>query len=246
MGYGESRICEMSHTNAENLDRMFAGANTGTRISCYLMKIRRAGSCQTLLPSLAALLVPLAACAFSANVIEGRVLEAETNKPLAGTIVVARWDKTYSSFADTTTVCIHVESVITNEHGYFTLTAWNGKAGDVEVFKAGYEYPTDRYGAHAGKYEYVLKPFAGSREERLGYLERVERSIRVCRSPDAGEKNLLPLYRALYDEAKSLAKTKEEQKVPDGFLAGIELIEFGYKEGMRRILERAEKRDRQP
>jgi len=193
--------------------------------------------------------LPLGGCAsLSAEPLEGQVLEEGTSKPIANAIVIVRWDKTYSSFVDTTTVCVHVESALTDVQGRYRLPRWRGKTPDhINTFKTGYERSQEYFRAKAYlQHNDILKPFTGGREERLKYLQRVEGNIRSCRSPEAGEKNLLPLYRALYEEAKPLARTREEQIIRDGFLAAIEKLELGYKEGMRRALERAEKRDRQP
>ena len=202
-------------------------------------------------------IIPLNACAYSDGPVEGAVLEEGIHKPIPGAIVVIRWVGTAFSFAHTQSVCIHVESAITDDKGHFHIPAWRASVEPagvhdlkplVTVHKPGYEeYRAPGYVRTEAFKQNIryLKPFTGGREERLKYLERVEQSIRTCRSPEAEEKNLLPLYRAFYEEAKTLAKTKEDQKIADGFLAGIEIIELGYKEGMRRALERAEKRDRQ-
>lgn len=184
----------------------------------------------------------------SAEPLEGQVLEEGTNKALPEAIVIARWDKTYSSFVDTTTVCVHVESALTDAQGRYRLPRWRGKTPDhINTFKTGYERSHEYFRTKAYlQNNDILKPFTGGREERLKYLQRVEGNVRSCRSPKAAEKSLLPLYRALYEEAKPLARTREEQIIRDSFLSEIEILEFGYKEGMRRALERAEKRDRQP
>jgi hypothetical protein len=206
----------------------------------------------------APLCLPLTACALSGQALEGQVLEAETKKPLIDSLVVARWQGTYSAIAETKTVCYHVETATTDAEGRYRMPAWSAESKGpffspetviVTAYKLGYEIYSPPGFVRSEEYRQnirYLQPFAGGREERLKYLERAEQSIRTCRSPQAEEKNLLPLYRAFYEEAKSLAKTKEDQKIADGFLAGMEIIELGYKEGMRRALERAEKRDRQP
>jgi hypothetical protein len=201
----------------------------------------------------------LAACATTPlQPVQGQVLEEGTNKPVANALVVGRWMGTVThGIVESRTVCYHVESTTTDAEGRFTLPPtekeYKYRDGDhytsITVYKLGYEaYLPPGYARSEAYRQNIryLQPFAGGREERLKYLERAEQSIRTCRSPQAEEKNLLPLYRAFYEEAKSLAKTKEDQKIADGFLAGMEIIELGYKEGMRRALERAEKRDRQP
>ncbi len=203
-------------------------------------------------------LSPLTACALSGSAIEGKVLEEGTNKPIPDAIVIARWNGTAFSFVESPTVCVHVLTTTTDAEGKYRIPAWRKDSpikgvrdvhSIVTAHKPGYETHSPPGYARSEEFRKNirnLKPFTGRREERLKYLQSVEGNVRLCRSPEAGEKNLLPLYRALYEEAKSLAKTREDQKIADGFLAGIEIIELGYKEGMRRALERAEKRDRQP
>jgi len=204
------------------------------------------------------LLLPLSACALSGSAIEGKVLEEGTNKPIPEAIVIARWSGTAFSFVESPTVCVHVLTTTTDAEGKYRFPAWRKESplkgvrdvrSIITAHKPGYETHSPPGYARSEEFKRnvrYLQPLTGGREERLKYLERIEQSARACRSPEAEEKNLLPLYRALYEEARSLAKTKEDQKITDGFLAGIEIIELGYKEGMRRTLERTEKRDRQP
>lgn len=211
-----------------------------------------------LLSVFAVLLFPLTACALSGKALEGQVLEESTKKPIPDAIVVAHWIGTAFSFVESPTVCVHVMVTTTDAEGKYHFPFWHKESPITGVrdvhevitaYKSGYEaYLPPGYGRTEEYRKNIryLKPFTSGREERLRYLERVEQSTRVCRSPEAGEKNLLPFYQALYEEAKSLAETKKDLKVVDGFLAGIEIIELGYKEGMRRAIERAEKRDRQP
>ena len=78
----------------------------------------------------------------------GKVLAEGTNKPIAGAIIVARWQGQTSSIADTRTRCYHVETVTTDEQGIYRTTPWNeglrhgvihGKVVSIEVYKAGYD-----------------------------------------------------------------------------------------------------------
>lgn len=187
------------------------------------------------------LLWAFSACAFSGNVIEGQVLEVGTNKPLAGAIVIARWDKTYSSLVDTTTVCIHVESAVTDEQGRFRLPTWRGKAPSwgTDVHKPGYERSSEHHGTRTGEYDYVLKPHAGTREERLKYLLKINRTT-GCNSASESEKNLFPLRKAVYEEAEQLTKTSEDRKTLEDLLYSKEIIELGYEAAQKRHLKRLE------
>ena len=195
-------------------------------------------------------MVPLTACArsLSGDTIEGKVLEQVTNKPIPGAIVVARWE---GHVGYTGTVCYHVESAITDERGVYRTAAWKGPSpyGDINyrrqnilAYKLGYEWstvlPKDPLVLQ------YLKPFTGTRGERFQYLFHIGQSIAACRSPEAGQRNLAPLYRALYEEAKSLAKSREELDFADGFLWQTEYLDLGPEEADKRDRERTEQKDR--
>ena len=70
-------------------------------------------------------LFPLSACGLSGSAIKGQVLEAETNKPIPGAIVVVRWHGTWAPPAGTST-CYHVESAMTDAEGRYKTPAWTG------------------------------------------------------------------------------------------------------------------------
>lgn len=196
--------------------------------------------------------LPLSACAsLLGNAIEGTVLEQGTNKPIPGAIVIVRWGGALPAFAEARSVCVHIETATTDAMGGFRTAAWRapssvGPAPVVQAhigpaayaYKSGYEY-VDTQGETV-----YLKPFTGTRGERLKYLERIEYATR-CPSAKESEKNFLPFYQALYDEATRLAVTRDEKKIADGFLSNIEIIEFGYEAAMKRAIERAEARKRQ-
>ncbi len=171
--------------------------------------------------------LPLAACAVSGSGIEGQVVEQGTNNPISGAIVIARWHGTASLLVDSQTVCVHVESTVTDDQGRFHFSRWyqaprrlvSGVQPTVTAYKPGYE---------ARLFEekiYHLKPFTGGRRERLRYIEQVKQSTVSCADPKANGKNLIPLYRALYEEAKPLAQTSDEQSIADGFLSWIRLLD---------------------
>jgi len=61
--------------------------------------------------------------------------------------------------------------------------------------------------------------------KRLRHLLEV---LPGCYSEDESEENLLPMYRAVYDEGQSLAVTKEDKEVVESILYHIEIIELGY------------------
>lgn len=161
--------------------------------------------------------LPLSACALSGGPVSGRVLEEGTDKPIPGTIVVVRWQGYVSSLVDSQGVCVHVDSMITDEQGRYKFTRWSkpskvGPVFDLEpavsAYKIGYGYPQTPSQKDEVTY---LAPFKGAREERLEYLERMARSS-GCDSAGESRRNLYPLYEALHYEAKvNVAKEDDLQ-----------------------------------
>lgn len=173
-------------------------------------------------------LASLPACASSstlfASTVEGNVVEQGTNKPIPGVIIVARWRETPFSIGHSNTICVHVESAVTDEAGHYRLRGYKGRTPSLlDGYKIGYETPTSHSGAPSIN-DLVLKPFTGTRGERLEYLSRAAVS---CSHVRKIEIKLLPLYRALYEEASSIAVTKEEKTKALHHLKDIEKLEIG-------------------
>ncbi len=176
---------------------------------------------------LALMSASLPACAkdffLASPAIEGQVVEAGTNKPIPGALVVVRWQ---GHVGWTGTVCFHVETAISDGNGLYRIPAWHKPSpyGDVR----GAHYPV----AYKPGYEDTvpvndtvrLKPFTGTRGERLGYLSRAAVS---CSHVKEIEIKLLPLYKALYDEANRIAVTREEKIKALHHLKDIEKLELG-------------------
>lgn len=172
-----------------------------------------------LLPALISLLLllPLTACGLSSGSISGKVLEEGTGKPISGAIVVVRWKGYVSAIVDAQTVCVYVESATTDERGKYRVGGWSksstmGPVFDVKpvvsAYKVGYGLPS----VPAQKDEEVyLALFKGARGERLKYLMRML-SATSCPSAGSSSKNLYPMYKAMYEEAKLISVTAEDSK----------------------------------
>lgn len=196
--------------------------------------------------------LPLAACALSGEAIEGRVLEEGTNQPIPGAIVVVRWHGRTFAFVDSQGSCYHVETATTDEQGRYRTKPWRQPRKDyglsfdhiaIDAYKPGYGFPEKL--SRVQEIEY-LAPFKGTPKERFVYFQRLEQSLRLCRSPDANEKSLLPLYRVLHAEASAIAQTPSEWAAADDFLTSIDIIELGYEEGINRGIARVQRRRQQP
>lgn len=168
---------------------------------------------------LALLLTSLSACAspfgLSGEAIEGKVLEAGTNKPIPHAIVVVRWDGILSGFAEQRGVCVHVESTATDEQGRYRINAWRkpstlGGVRDIGPTVSAYQPSYEIARRDRENNMVYLRPFTGGRGERLQYLDR------VISSTSCGDKsthqNLYRIHRAVYEEARAIAQTEEEKK----------------------------------
>lgn len=197
--------------------------------------------------------IVLASCSVAAPPIKGVVLEEGTALPLPGAIVVARWMHYGSAgLVDSRTTCRHVETATSDAQGRFELAGHSTFAlfGDTVIYftlyRAGLEQAL-RIDAHGNvladsppppaEQKMVMRPFRGTRGERLEYLSRMS-SVVSCPSTGTSEKSLLPLRQALLSEVRQLATTKSEQDLVEGFLFQVEAIEHGYEAAERRQVER--------
>jgi len=163
---------------------------------------------------------------------KGRVVDWQTQKPIEGAVIVALWLGSVPIIpAESLDVCYHVESATSDGNGYFRLPTYAdghvrivGRYISVLPYKAGYKESLDernRYRVKDGVY-YMEKDLR-NREERLRYLEN--KSIGQCFTEK--EKAFLLLNRALYAEAKSIAKTKSDQEIVQTIKFYLDILEVG-------------------
>lgn len=191
-----------------------------------------------------AALVSLSACATKPlTAPQGRVLEEGTNRPVSEAIVVGLWYGSVTHVVEGRTVCYHVESTTSDAAGTYRLPSTEKEHkyqdGDhyilVTAYKAGYERsPNDR-----SLYDERLKPSPASPGERLEYLTRLASATR-CSESGASEKQLVSLRRGLYAEAKEIAVSSADKDKVETLLFGLESLEFGSMEALKRMSERRE------
>ena len=194
------------------------------------------------------MVLSLSACALTGGPINGMVLEDETDQPIAGAIVVVRWKGDLPGFADSNTVCYHVESTLTDEAGRYRIAKWKkkpdperdwerriiNKVFGVSAYKVGYGFSTQKYKVDENEY---LAMFEGSTEERLKYLLRISGAT-SCPGAGTSQEHLLLWYRAILEEIQQLNDTGSAQTFIDGIIFRIEIIELGYKAAEERYVER--------
>jgi len=184
-------------------------------------------------------LLPLTACGLSGSSVSGKVLEENTGKPIDGAIVIVRWKGYVSAIVDAQTVCVHVESATTDKRGNYKVSGWSkpstmGPVLDVKpvvsAYKLGYGLP----GNPAQNDEDVyLAPFKGTSGERLKYLPRLVGM--ECGDYDDYAKKLIPLYKAVYEEAKSIAITREDKHVVAGIHYALDILEVGFENATKKL-----------
>jgi len=191
----------------------------------------------------------LTACGLSGGPESGKVIDASTNEPVEGAIVVARWIGHLATWAHGSTNCYHVESTTTDESGEFHIPKWKKEYTedwqknvrpryvDVTVYKPDYQFSPRQLEEQSHlKGVYYIEPFKGSTEERLTYLSSVAVS---CSDKTEIEINLLTLYKSLYKEAKSLAVINKEDKLKVLYrLRDLERLELGSDKAWENFRER--------
>jgi hypothetical protein len=164
--------------------------------------------------------------------VHGRVLEEDTNKPMEGVIVVSRWRGRMWMVVDSGNACIHVENAITDSEGRYGIKGWlkptminfvSDIGKDLTAYKPGYYEPSSSSGklgflSKVTKYiewkfypKLYLAPFKGTREERVSYLKAIVTG-NGCDEAGKSARNLYPLYKALYYDAKAQGATESDLK----------------------------------
>ena len=80
-----------------------------------------------------------------------------------------------------------------------------------------------------------LALFKGTMEERMRALWSTGVA---CESAGNSARNLIPLYRALYQEASGISQTKNDRQIVDALLYELEKLELGYEEATKRMHQR--------
>jgi hypothetical protein len=198
---------------------------------------------------LLALLVPnLSSCAslqyWPAN--QARVLDADTEMPIAGAVVVAMWEGDIPAWVDFRSTCYHIESAVSDSDGRFKIPAYseikghmiNDKIVNWIVYAKGYRYSSRNSGGDytkSGVYWMEKDDRKGS--ERLEYLTQLRRSSKC---PDAGDsdKYRLNYIKALLDEALGLEVQKGDEGQIESLRYAYDDLRYGGEEADKRLQER--------
>ncbi len=176
------------------------------------------------------------ACLLAANTTmpcayEGRVVDKDTGKPIAGAYVVAAWRGSLISPPERVSICFHVDVTMTDKEGKFSFFDWSGNIDPLlvnrrmhpEVFyKAGYYWNLSKPFPIINK-TFVLTPHSGTPEERF---EQIKARIPTECGYEDGPRKLVPLMKAIYAEAKAAAITDKQRQSADGWLEMADRYEF--------------------
>lgn len=159
---------------------------------------------------------------------EGMVVEEGTGKPVAGAFVIAKWTHNGGNPVGTNTTCPHVEVVMTDANGRYKIPAifissFFGTYRKVYAFKTGLEDVTALNQNESWR-SLRMAPFKGTAEERLASYDRYG-YLEGCGKAEEYTPKLIPLYRAIHEEAKALGVTSSKEKELEGSLKFFK--EFG-------------------
>ena len=176
----------------------------------------------------------------------GHVVEQGTGQPISGAIVLGLWEETRGSLAHSTTLCVRAETAVTDTRGNYGVPKVRGdNPNRFYVYKPGYVFDEQVHfdPLSSMRNPVLLQPFSGTGGARLGELSRLYSRTSCIGAAETGTKgNELPLLKAMYEEARGVAQTREDQDMAERLLWGIEEIEFGNKVATERSLERSKGR----
>ena len=186
-------------------------------------------------------LVSCTSTSLSGRAIDGKVVEAATQKPVAGAIVTTLWRGYTPQLDNNQSECFYVGTAVSDKDGNFHLPAWKKYDRLAPFVTLNYVYilstvlrqsavKTEYGGSIQGfiPWESAMEaepvrmffyptitlrvsPVAPTREESLKMLVQAMRLN--CDHAGTSAKNLYPLFNASYEEAKSLAVTDEDKRI---------------------------------
>ena len=156
----------------------------------------------------------------SGKELRGVIVNADTGEPIPDAIVVADWITSSGTAGGSNLLCFHAGTATTDAAGEYYMPAWRQKSPFsakyersivIFAYKPGYRwpYPKVKYGVYPTDKLIVSQEPAN---ERLKFLADVARET-LCFQARESVKALLPLQKALLEEARSLAKSESDPVV---------------------------------
>jgi len=162
----------------------------------------------------------------------GRVIDGSTGKPAVGVYVMGRWE-TGGGFIVPSSGCT-LAVTRSDDKGDFTLSGADGLLGAffgpsgrpmVFFYKRGYAR-TNAVPEEVAPW--VIAPDGASTDERLARLAQLQ-GWTDCGVDEVTRRKaeLIPLYRAMIDEASDIAKTREEKLKASRLSFWLDVLELG-------------------
>jgi len=162
--------------------------------------------------------------------IAGQVVDADTGQPIAGAHVAFIWVSGIipSGFTghNSRDICYHAAAAVTDQAGRFRIEPWR-KWSTYNVYPEepvalvyARNYIPDQILLHEGYYmapiermneRFTLKVFKGTDDTRMHALFW-GLTNRDCMYGGQSQKSLYPMLKAVYEEARSIARTPDQQQ----------------------------------
>lgn len=170
----------------------------------------------------------------------GQVTDAKTGEPIDGVIVVALWKGEVNPIADSTQVCYHVETAVSDDYGKYRIPGWFGGGLGImgsyivtEAYKKGYErVPVNNM---YSKNEVKMASFSGTKKERLELLSKL--SISGCSSSEKINKELVLFNKSIFSEAIENESSRFNKELLRSIKINLDIVELGADATHKRIGE---------
>lgn len=172
---------------------------------------------------------PLTAVAFENGPIDGRVIDVVTRQPISGVIVVAKWGRAEGFITDSSEVCRHVATAVSDAQGRYHIDKWQQTASFAEwLYASPYSVSLDAYKSgmqivmrlvknelmHEKTGVIELGKWPGTHAQRMRSLSALIHFGLRCFGTQGSNEILAAARDAVYAEARSIATADEEdQKV---------------------------------
>jgi hypothetical protein len=163
--------------------------------------------------------------------IAGQVVDADTGQPIAGAHVAFVWESGIipSGFTghNSRDICYHAAAAVTDQAGHFQVAPWRKwstySVNPEEPIALVYarNYTPRQIPIHVGYYvppiertneRFALKLFKGNTDQRMDALFW-GLSNKDCAYGGQSQKSLYPMLKVVYEEARSIARTPDQQQV---------------------------------
>jgi hypothetical protein len=164
-------------------------------------------------------------CSFAGGPVSGRVRDVDTLQPIEGAIVVVQWSGVAHGLAHSSYICFHVETAVSDKDGKFHMPLWLqapprwsifGTSTMRDAYLPGYE-SVSTYKTYTESPEDVfMKKFTRGQAARFEYISHRVFGAMDCVNAEASLRNLYPLLKIAFREAKSLANSPNERAELNG------------------------------